>query len=788
MQSFVPTEIPVEIKLRGRLALEAYEKALDDGKASVKRVPIMLIGQDSSGKTSLKNSLMGKPFNPAEDSTIGIDADPSHIKVSTEIWKVGDNTGAIKAISFEQHAARLVADDLKEEQSGFAVEKIKMEQSGSSAVSVSNDSNPLPSEELGDPEVIPKISSDPTLKKEEHVPIKSPRIPDEVAALIKKLLKEDENAQDDEEIYTILWDFGGQSVYYTTHPLFITAKAMYLLVYDLSRDPHELAKPVVKQGLYKKILDSYGTKINLDYLNFWMTSVTSLATETEEQYVRLDRTEVKVPPVFLVCTHADEPNRGADPFALAREVFGSLQTKRFRNHIYEDVFVVDNTKSAGLGSECSEVTRLREELLAVAKELPQMKEAIPIKWLKYERALQSTVRDGHKWISFSVAKKIAFEVCKIDDDQEFLTLLNFLHDQRILVHFDDTPALSNFVVLDPQWLVDVFKTVITVKPYDQEESKFKELWLQLESTGILDEKLLEHVWGPLLSQEETSASLLAIMEKFSLLCPWPCSNASSGKQYLVPSMLMSYPPKEIMKLVASAQIPSLFLRFQSGQVPPGFFPRLVLQFFQWGQGEFWSAENPQLYANYTSADDDCSVILLCHSSCIEVVVHRGNLSANPTECLQSKLNLSADINYGAFEVACARAVRRQLGLMLECMRKEFCWLKNMMYELGVICPVCCQECKVNYCCTHHKQCCEQEECLHFWSESDLRSANQFIRCRRCAAAQSDKVYVKQFAPWFDPLDEQVNTPSLPCRYFPLLMNLLDLLQNFESRSDSPVDF
>ena len=768
--------------------MEAYNKALTEGKAYVKRVPIMLIGQDHSGKTSLKKSLIGKPFNPDEDSTIGIDVDPSHIKVSTEIWKVGENTGgseltgAIDAISFEQQAARLVADDLKEEQSSFAAEKITMEESRSSDVFVSNDSNQVPSGESGEPEVIPKISFDLTLKKEVHIPIESPRIPDEVATLIKKLLKEDENVQDDEEIYTILWDFGGQSVYYTTHPLFITARAMYLLVYDLSRDPYEIAKPVVKQGLYKKILDSYGTKINLDYLNFWMTSVASLATETEQQYVRSDRIQVKVPPVFLVCTHADEPNRGADPFALAREVFGSLQTKSFRNHIYEGVFVVDNTKSAGLGSECSEVTRLREELLAVAKELPQMKEAIPIKWLKYERALQGTVRDGHKWISLSVAKEIAFEVCKIDDDQEFHTLLNFLHDQRILVHFDDTPALSNFVVLDPQWLVDVFKTVITVKPYDQEESKFKELWLQLESTGILDEKLLEHLWGPLLGHEQTSASLLAIMEKFSLLCPWPCSNASSCKQYLVPSMLMSHPPKEIIKLVASSQIPSLFLRFQSGQVPPGFFPRLVLQFFQWGQDEFWSAENPQLYADfarfYTSADDDCSVILLCHSSCIEVVVHRGSLRANPAECLQSKLNLSADINYGAFEVACARAVRRQLGLMLECMRKEFGWLKNMMYELGVICPVCCQECKVNYCCTHHKQCCEQEECLHFWSESDLRSANQFIRCRRCAAAQSDKVYVKQFAPWFDPLDEQVNTLSLPCRYLPLLMNLLDLLQNF----------
>ena len=56
--------------------MEAYNKALTEGKAYVKRVPIMLIGQDHSGKTSLKKSLIGKPFNPDEDSTIGIDVDP----------------------------------------------------------------------------------------------------------------------------------------------------------------------------------------------------------------------------------------------------------------------------------------------------------------------------------------------------------------------------------------------------------------------------------------------------------------------------------------------------------------------------------------------------------------------------------------------------------------------------------------------------------------------------------------------------------------------------------------
>ena len=35
-------------------------------------------------------------------------------------------------------------------------------------------------------------------------------------------------------------------------------------------------------------------------------------------------------------------------------------------------------------------------------------------------------------------KRIASEVCQVHDDQEFVTLLNFLHDQRILIHFGDT--------------------------------------------------------------------------------------------------------------------------------------------------------------------------------------------------------------------------------------------------------------------------------------------------------------------------------------------------------------
>ena len=44
----------------------------------------MLIGQDRAGKTSLKKSLIGLPFNRNENSTEGIEVDPSIFQVHTD--------------------------------------------------------------------------------------------------------------------------------------------------------------------------------------------------------------------------------------------------------------------------------------------------------------------------------------------------------------------------------------------------------------------------------------------------------------------------------------------------------------------------------------------------------------------------------------------------------------------------------------------------------------------------------------------------------------------------------
>ncbi|KAL9963773.1 hypothetical protein ACROYT_G027313 [Oculina patagonica] len=730
------------------------------------------LGNLTNGKTSVKKSLRGEPFNPDEGSTVGIDVDPSHFKVTTESWKIREKdqeTNSGTAISYEHHAARLTVENLRQEK-GIPKERVSPESTQSGNVSlvktvsrsVSSDSISASSAS----EVTNASTHDSSLavtkdftRDPQPVGIIPDYVPDDIATLIEMRLKGVDKLEDEEDIYSVLWDFAGQSVYNTTHPIFLTSRASYLLIYDLSQNPFERAKPVVKQGMFGKFKDCIGFKTNLGDLDFWMSSVSSQTIQNERQqenwksHRKSEAFPEKLPAVFLVCTHADAPYGGGDPSSLAQEVFGFLQTKPYESHLYGDVFVVDNTKS-GQKPECPEVKHLREEVLAVSKELPQVKQPIPIKWLKYEKALQVMKEDGHKRITLEEARKIASEVCNIVEDKELKTVLDFLHDQRILIHFDETPELSKLVVLDLQWLIDVFKAVITIRPYRREEKEFKELWCKLQKEGILEAKLLEHVWAPFFKDKETSDSLIAIMEKFSLLCPWPSSDASCSTQYLVPSMLMSFPPEDIMNLVASARIPPLFLKFESGQVPAGLFPRLVLQFFQWSKEECLREGKAQFYHNfarfYTHEEEDCSVILMCHSSSIEVVVNRENPVNELVGRLQSELTLSSDASYGSFDVTCAREVRRQLEFILESMRKEFFWLKNMRYEVSFLCPVCCQGGAVNRCSTHMEQGCMQEECLHFWPESQLCTVKKIPSCSKPGIAQSNKVQIKQFVPWFAP--------------------------------------
>ena len=775
---------PSEILARGRIATEAYRRALLEGKGYARRVPVMIIGQARTGKTSLKRSLKGELFNPDEGSTEGIETDPSYFKVTTDVWRTGqksEDTESETTFLLDHQVAQKIVESLRKgDRSGDPSTSGVKPSINDSKVVEQTEANSLPtdrSEEISSSGVEPSLQDSKVVEKAKpyslrtdlrssrtelslhasNVPEKAqtsssrteqsgsvpslqdskdhlsvPELPEEVAALVQNLLKRSQEFEDEDNIYSIIWDFGGQSVYYATHPIFLTKQAIYILACDLSRDPDQKAKAPTKKGMYENKLDTHCKKTNRDYLDFWMTSVYSLVSPSTNRQETLSP-EV-LPTVFLACTHADKPyKKRANPKELAEKIFATLKEKIYGD-LLKEVFVVDNTKS-GSNDECQDVKNLRETVLSVAKELPQIKKAIPLKWLKYEKVLRLLSEEGYMWIPIERARQIASDECGIDDDEQFRTLLNFLHDQRILIHFSETPNLEKMVILSPQWLIEIFKEVITVRHFKQTDKGVARLWRNFEKTGILDKSFLNHAWGPLSDNRETFESLIAIMEKFSLLCAWPSDGTT--QKYLVPSMLMSPPTDDVRKHLDCVRTPSLFVAFESGRVPPGLFSRFVLQFHRLCQEEWKSEINPELFNNFAMfhilPDRAISLVFMLHSSSIEVVFHDGK---------------------DARDLNTSRFIYSQLKCVLEHICMEFFWLKHVKYKMCVCCPVCSQEDHVT-CRTHVNRGCD---CLHLLSESELRERPY---CNRPVICGDRTITITMFEHWFAFCDSQQSRIPLP---------------------------
>ena len=110
-----------DIRSLGPRATLAYQNALEAGRVEVHRAQVMLIGQDRAGKTSLKKSLLGLAFDPDEQSTDGIEVDPSMFEIDVEHaqnWQRIDEKPGMSL--FGNHLRRIMAEKLgKQIQKGY---------------------------------------------------------------------------------------------------------------------------------------------------------------------------------------------------------------------------------------------------------------------------------------------------------------------------------------------------------------------------------------------------------------------------------------------------------------------------------------------------------------------------------------------------------------------------------------------------------------------------------------------------------------------------------------------
>ena len=179
-----------------------------------------------------------------------------------------------------------------------------------------------------------------------------------------------------QEVILSVWDFAGQQLYYASHSVFLSPRAVYVLVYNLSKNLSAQAKPCAKQGTLDIVLENPTNQTNLDNLLSWLVSVHCIrptADEASRVLKEKDPTYLR-PPVFVVGTHADKPFKNIRE--TEKQIKESILGKTYTNHVIRPFFAVDNTRSA---SDYG-VQALKNRISEVLKQEPYMGEKVPIRY------------------------------------------------------------------------------------------------------------------------------------------------------------------------------------------------------------------------------------------------------------------------------------------------------------------------------------------------------------------------------------------------------------------------
>ncbi|XP_048589199.1 uncharacterized protein LOC5519167 isoform X1 [Nematostella vectensis] len=726
-------QVPVEITARGPEAEHAYRKALLEGKVQVYRGRIMLIGQDRAGKTSLKKSLLGLPFDPREVSTEGIEVDPSTFEVDIDQVKNWRPTSR-KALAseFADDIARIMVDELtrkepEEKQQHDELhqsqqslpdhehsshdEQTKLNQDDSRSRS---DTPPLPNdvaEEQNETTFSCEASASKELSAEEpevsldNLQIKiQDAIPEDVTNLVIQYLQNVDINQEypaSRETVVSIWDFAGQHLYYASHPVFLSPRAVYLLVYNLKKDLNAEAEPCVRQGVYDVLLENPDRQTNLEGILSWLVSIHSIQRGDEDGDSDVVKDEGKTdqklpylrPPVIIVGTHEDMAFE--DPKKMEMHIKKSLQGKSYQQHVVKPFVVVNNTLSSGDKG----VQLLQKTIGEVLRTEPYMGEDVPVRWFNFEKVVETLVQGKTYHLALTDLERIVNEVCFIDDSREISAMLNFYHDLGVIVMHGGT------VVLQAQWLIDLFRRLITIRPFDEQNALFAEYWAELEENGILHMALAEHVFSEVVASGHSQEDILAMMEHYGLIARFNIIGGSDSKRYFVPAQLSSSPEGIVDVTPSPGDACALYVHFQDGFVPHGLYTMLISKFISWiSSGE--CKNEPNLYRNVSrfiiGAEADYELIIVCRKSYIKIV-----LQSIATDCDDEE---AATVSRSPVSRSPAPVIRAFIEQTLQDMSLECPWLRNMRYQFCVMCPSCIAGPKP--CQKHRVASCADDDCIH----------------------------------------------------------------------------
>ncbi|XP_025257791.1 leucine-rich repeat serine/threonine-protein kinase 2 isoform X2 [Theropithecus gelada] len=318
-----------------------------------------------------------------------------------------------------------------------------------------------------------------------------------------------------------VWDFAGREEFYSTHPHFMTQRALYLAVYDLSKGQAEV-----------------------DAMKPWLFNIKARASSS---------------PVILVGTHldvSDERQRKACIGKITKE----LLNKRGFPAIRDYHFVNATEESDALAK--LRKTIINESLNFKIRDQPVVGQLIPDCYVELEKIILSERKNVP--IEFPVIdQKRLLQLVRENqlqlDENELPHAVHFLNESGVLLHFQD-PALqlSDLYFVEPKWLCKIMAQILTVKVEGCPK----------HPKGIISRRDVEKFLSKKRRFPKNYMSqYFKLLEKFQIALP-------IGEEYLlVPSSLSDHRP--VIELPHCENSEIIIRLYEMPYFPMGFWSRLI---------------------------------------------------------------------------------------------------------------------------------------------------------------------------------------------------------------------
>ncbi|KAJ7396970.1 hypothetical protein BTVI_139731 [Pitangus sulphuratus] len=323
------------------------------------------------------------------------------------------------------------------------------------------------------------------------------------------------------ELILNVWDFGGQEEFYSTHPHFMTQRALYLAVYDLSKGQAEV-----------------------DAMKPWLFNIKARASTS---------------PVILVGTHldvSDELQRKACMSKITRELlnkrgFPAIQDYHFVNATEESDSIIRLRKII-----------IKESLHFKIRDQPVVGQLIPDSYLELEKRI--LLERKNVPVEFPVIdQKRLLELVQENqlqlDENELPHAIHFLNESGVLLHFQD-PALQlrDLYFVDPKWLCKIMAQILMVKV--EGCSKYPK---GIVKRSDVEKFLLKKSKFPKIYMSQ----YFKLLEKFQIALPL------GEDQLLIPSSLSDHRP--VIELPHCENSEIIIRLYEMPYFPMGFWSRLI---------------------------------------------------------------------------------------------------------------------------------------------------------------------------------------------------------------------